>query len=100
MPKQANKADKERMNAIAQMPCIVCLLYFNAETPAGVHHLVEAGRRLGHQFTIPLCHPHHGAEIRSAVLVSRHPYKAEFERRYGTEAFLLEETNKLIKVYS
>ena len=94
------KADRDRLEKIAQTPCIVCLLYLSAETPAEVHHLVEAGRRKGHQFTIPLCHIHHRAGVIWTLAVSRHPYKAEFERRYGTEAFLLEETNKLIKVYA
>jgi len=97
--KVASKAEKDRMAALSRAPCIVCYLMFNTESPAEVHHLVEARVRLGHKFTIPLCFPHHRQGLNTPACVSIHPYKAEFVRRYGSELFLLEETNKLIEVY-
>lgn len=97
--KAATKAEKDRMAAISRMPCIVCLLYFYAESPANVHHMMDTGRRRGHKFTIPLCHPHHQGGDNNAVVVSIHPHRAEFLRRYGSEDFLLQETNKRINNY-
>mgnify|MGYP001822844332 CR=1 FL=1 len=87
------------MDALSRMPCIVCLLHYNADTPGEVHHIVEGGRRMGHKYTFTLCNLHHGAGVRNDSVVSRHPYKAEFERRYGSEYYLLEETNKRINEY-
>jgi len=99
MTKPANKAEKERMAVISACPCIVCFLHYGIEKPAEVHHLVDTGRRRGHKYTIPLCVPHHREGFNNKEVVSVHPYKAEFNRRYGTDDYLLEETNKIIMNY-
>lgn len=93
------KAEKDRMNQLSQVPCVVCLLMFNVESPAEVHHILDGNRRKGHEFTISLCFAHHRQGLNTPACVSRHPYKKEFERRYGTEQVLLEETNKIIGCY-
>ena len=94
-----NKADRTRLDKIAQMPCIVCLWKLETDTPAEVHHLLDTGRRKGHQYTIPLCVNHHRAGVRNKHFVSRHPFRAAFVRRYADEGFLLALTNKLIVRY-
>ena len=93
-----NKADSARLAALSDMPCIVCRQLGLGDTPAEPHHILENGRRKGHQFTLPLCFPHHRSGLRTAEVVSRHPHKAEFERRYGTEATLLDIVNRQIDV--
>jgi len=93
-----NKADSDRLVAISAMPCIVCRQEGLGDTPAEPHHLVQAGRRRGHQYTIPLCYPHHREGLRTAQVVSRHPYKAEFEKRYGTEFSLLDIVNQWLNL--
>jgi len=50
MKKPATKAEKAHMAFIASLPCVICGSY-----PVHVHHLTEAGRRLGNFFTLPLC---------------------------------------------
>jgi len=45
--------------------------------------------------TIPLCPNHHRLGVNSPEYVSRHPWKKEFERRYGTEWELFEKVKKL-----
>jgi len=97
--KAATKEEKKRMAQISRCPCIVCFIHFNQMTMAEVHHLVDTGRRRGHKFTIPLCVPHHREGFNNKVVVSTHPYKAEFNRRYGSDDYLLEETNKIIDNY-
>ena len=86
------KADSARLAAISDMSCIVCRQE-GYDTPAEPHHLVQAGRRLGHQYTVPLCFNHHRSGLRTAEVVSRHPHKTEFERRYGSEQTLLDIVN-------
>ena len=97
--KAATKSEKERMAAISRTPCIVCLIHFFVESPAEVHHLMDTGRRRGHKFTIPLCVPHHREGLNTLHTVSVHPYKKEFNNRYGSDDFLLDETNKIIMEY-
>ena len=89
-----NKADSKRLAAISDMPCIVCTQEGLGDTPAEPHHILQAGRRRGHQYTLPLCFPHHREGLRTAQVVSRHPYLAEFEKRYGTELTLLDIVNR------
>lgn len=99
MAKAPNKAEKDRMNKISQMPCVVCLIHKDVETPASVHHILDTGRRKGHMFTIPLCFAHHQSGVNNSLYTSRHPFKKEFELRYGREEYLLSETNKRIDGY-
>lgn len=58
--------------------------------------LLKSGRRMGHLFTLPLCPAHHRGHRNDLQCVSRHPYRAAFERRYGTEAELLQKTQDLV----
>jgi len=97
--KAATKEEKERMAQLSMVPCIVCYLYLGVETPAEVHHATENGRRRGHKHTYPLCFPHHRKGDNCESHVSRHPFEAEFINRYGTEDYLIEETNKIIMNY-
>ena len=82
-------AEREWMAAITAMGCIACWLDGNPGRPAAVHHLLRGGRRIGHLHSIPLCDPGHHQSGQPLGLLSRHPWKAQFEHRYGTEAELL-----------
>lgn len=50
----ATKADRDRWALFRHTGCIVTRLKFGVYNDYDVHHLVEGGRRLGHQYTIPL----------------------------------------------
>jgi hypothetical protein len=43
-----------------------------------------------------LCPTHHRLGIKTNLFVSRHPWKREFERRYGTEMELLDKVKALL----
>lgn len=88
-----NKADKKRYQAISDLGCIVCLLERGIYTPPEIHHL-NGRTGNGNQETIGLCFYHHREGTDCLEYTSRHPFKSRFEERYGTEAYLLEETNK------
>lgn len=86
------------MDAITQIGCICCLLFYRAPgTPGAVHHLLnEGGRRIGHLATICLCDPGHHQKG-GAGKIPRHPSKALFEQAYGTEAQLLARTRAIVE---
>lgn len=88
-----NKAEAEWMDKIVAYGCVACRIDGHFSRPA-VHHILRGGVRLGHLFTIPLCDPGHHQGGGAIGLVSRHPWKARFEARYGTELELLEKMRK------
>lgn len=82
------------MRSIVEHGCIVCALQGHEGTPASVHHLTYRGRRLGHLFTIPLCHGHH--QISADGKFAYHDGAHRFEATYGTQRSLLAQTRKRI----
>ena len=90
--KRATAAQREHMGVVAGLYCIVCRNLRLGESPAEVHHvryLAGGGQRSGNMDTIPLCPRHHRI---GGYGVAYHAGPEEFERRYGTEAELLEQT--------
>lgn len=92
------KAEQRWMDAITQLGCIVCRQQGRGYVPGAVHHVLSGGRRVDHLHTICLCDPgHHKGAPWDSGEVSRHPSKARFEARYGTEQSLLEITRELVR---
>jgi Recombination enhancement, RecA-dependent nuclease len=89
-----NKDELRFHNAIRAHGCIVCR-QAGYESPAEIHHILSGGRRMGHYHAIGLCAVHHRGQVNNAEAVSRHPWRTEFERRYGTELELLEQTRTI-----
>ncbi len=81
--------EKKWMDAIVEHGCIACRMDGKEPRPTAVHHILRGGRRIGHLLTLPLCDPGHHQNGRQFGLVSRHPYRARFESKYGTEVELL-----------
>lgn len=97
--KRAPTVDESRwMNAIVAYGCIACHLDGMAPRPTAVHHILRGGVRMGHRFTLGLCDPGHHQGGQEQGLVSRHPWKARFEAKYGTELELLELTRARLPV--
>ena len=84
--------------ALNEMGCIVCLNEFDLRSPPDIHHILKNGQRVDDLHTIPLCPNHHRSGVNNADYVSRHPWKAEFEKRYGTEWDLFEQVKERAKV--
>lgn len=91
------KADREWMDAISGLGCIVCHLDIGVDTPAEVHHIDGKTKPGAHRRSIPLCYLHHRAGLDNEQATSRHPYKRRFEDRYGSEELLLEQTRMRIE---
>lgn len=84
-----NAEERAWMDWIVSYGCVACHIDGHGFTPAAVHHILRGGQRIGHLFTIPLCDPGHHQGGQERGMVSRHPWKARFEERYGAEGELL-----------
>ena len=92
-----NKDQKRFQDAIRALGCIVCLGQ-GVDSPAEIHHLLSGSRRIGEDSVIGLCPTHHRSGLNTEEVVSRHPWRREFEARYGTEDELLQKTRMLCGV--
>ena len=88
-------AQKRRWGKLAEFGCVVCNLHYGVFTPAEIHHCKCYENK--HDNVIPLCFHHHRGGVNNNEYVCRHPYKAEFELRYGTEQELLDFINGAVK---
>lgn len=82
--------------ALQDIGCIVCFNEFGCCTPADIHHIIRNGQRVDDFHTIPLCPAHHRHGLNNEQVVSRHPWKKEFERRYGSEEDLLKQVQDMV----
>ena len=91
-----NKEERDWMDSISNFGCIVCHLFYDCQSPAEVHHIDGKTKPRAHLMTLGLCYMHHREGINNDLYVSRHPFKREFERRYGKQTDLLEKLKSLI----
>lgn len=92
------KAEKERMDRVANLGCIVCRLYYQMHVPANIHHLTGLKyRSMGKKAKeyIPLCPTHH--QYGNHMLPSVHSHPKLFKEKYGSQEHLLNRTNELLK---
>jgi hypothetical protein len=78
------------LDDVSACGCLVCFMQGHGEVPGEIHHIKDGDRRLGHLFSINLCPSHHRGGASEGQFISRHPYKARFERAYGKELDLLD----------
>ena len=75
------------MAAVAALGCCVCRIHLGVFSPACIHHTDGKTRPGAHLRVLPICGIHHQT---GGYGVALHAGKAEWQRRYGTEADLLE----------
>lgn len=100
------KKNPKHMKRVAALGCIVCRNLGYGETPASAHHIRDGqglSQKADDEETIPLCPPHHQDADGTAKYkgeIAYHRNSPEFERRYGTERELLEQTlTELEQIY-
>ena len=91
-----SKEEKEYMDKVQQLGCIVCANRGYPNVPAEIHHTRGKTVKDAHLYVIPLCPAHHRYGGHTEP-ISRHPYKKRFEDAYGTEAELLEQVRKICR---
>ncbi len=91
------RAETLHMARVAESGCIVCRNIYGVYSPAEIHHIRAgqgAGQRASNYDTIGLCPLHHRL---GGYGVAIHAGQREWEKRYGTETELLEQTKQLLE---
>lgn len=91
-----NKSEKQHMDKVVQLGCIVCRNKGFYNTPAEIHHIEGKTKDQAHFFVLPLCFQHHRQGGKDEPFISRHPYKKRFIQAYGSEEDLLKQVKGLI----
>ena len=85
--RRPNVAERYHMAAVAALGCVVCRREHGVYSPAAIHHTDGKTKPGAHLRVLPICGIHHQT---GGYGVALHAGKAEWQRRYGTEAELLE----------
>jgi len=88
------KTEKKRHDRIASLGCIACYKDGIFNDYVSIHHCDGRTKPGAHGKVLALFGPHHqtGGEMAPAI----HPYKEQFEAKYGTQAELMGLTNQLL----
>lgn len=96
--KTTNKKEEEWENRVRARGCIVSSNLGYEDTPAQIHHIkgrtyLEKGgpKGLGLWLILPLSYHFHQSGVKNDKICSLHPFKKEFERRYGTQMELFDQ---------
>jgi hypothetical protein len=86
--KSPTKAERARFENMLRLGCVACA-FLELWSPADeVHHLILGGRRMGHDYTIPLCRGHHRGQWRweqmIAILAPKRISIASGRRRWNS----------------
>jgi len=96
MSRSVTKEERNHLQRVADLGCIVCRQQFDVFSPAEVHHLragCGTGQRVSHYRTIPLCPPHHRT---GGYGVAIHAGQKMWEEIYCTEESLLTQVENLL----
>ena len=96
-----------RIDRLHSFGCVCCRKLGTKNTQVDIHHIVRGNRRLGDEYTLPLCAYHHRGILPATLEIpcrpedlfgpSRHLHgRRAFERQWGTEMELLEYVNSNI----
>lgn len=84
--------EKVYMNRVSELGCVVCRNEKHGKTPAVIHHIRDGqgmGQRAPNALIIPLCPMHHNM---GGYGVAIHSGQKQWEKLYGTELELLNQT--------
>jgi hypothetical protein len=91
------KAEREYMNSVAQLGCIVCSNMGYMDTPAELHHIRTGqgmSQRASNYDVIPLCPFHHRSGGHGNAV---HAGQKTWEANHGTELELLEQVKNELR---
>jgi len=98
------KEEKEYMNKVGELGCIVCRLFYGInDSPASIHHCEGRTKKGAHFKILPLCARHHQMPSNTGEWATRHAYmsgpkagKKAFEEEYLTERELMEIVERMV----
>jgi hypothetical protein len=84
------KAERELHSRMAALGCVACRIDGHFTELVSIHHIDGRTKPDAHKKVLPLCGPHHQHDDTDpAGRIGVHPYKARFEKQYGTQQELL-----------
>lgn len=87
--------EKELWGRLAQLGCVACMKDGVYNPHVSIHHCDGRTKPDCHEKVLPLCASHHQDDGSGAIAI--HPWKARFEKRYGTQAELMALCQELLK---
>ncbi len=96
--RKPTKAEQSWLDSVRAGGCIVCRLEFDLYSPCVPHHISGTTKEGVHFKSFGLCFGHHQEGSDKESHTSRHPWKAQFELRYGKEEYLLEKEHELLGI--
>ncbi|MFY2843593.1 Ref family recombination enhancement nuclease [Achromobacter ruhlandii] len=69
--------------------CVACAMDGNFNDYTAVHHVDGRTKSMAHWQVLPLCAGHHQDGTGAKGLIAVHPWKTQFEDRYGKQMDLL-----------
>lgn len=79
-----------------EVGCIACRLDGRRNHHVSIHHINGRTKPGAHRMVLPLCAGHHQDGTGAPGLVAVHPWKARFERIYGSQYALLATCMKIL----
>lgn len=89
--KSATAEQKRYHDALASLGCIACQLDGNRQPIVSIHHIDGRTKPDAHWLVLPLCAGHHQDGTGVPGLIAVHPWKGQFEQRYGNQLCLLDD---------
>jgi hypothetical protein len=89
--------EKTLWSRLAALGCIACMKDGNFNPHVSIHHVDGRTKPGCHQLVLPLCAGHHqDGTGEDKTMLAVHPWKARFERRYGSQAELMAACRELL----
>jgi hypothetical protein len=90
--------EKALWSKMASIGCIACLIDGISNSYVSIHHVDGRTKPGCHKKVLALCAPHHQHDVADPMhRIGVHPYKARFEKIYGTQTELMEKTRLLVE---
>jgi hypothetical protein len=97
--KNPSAAEKEFWSRLAtEVGCIACRLDGQMNPLVSIHHIDGRTKKGAHSLVLPLCAGHHQDGTGVAGLIAVHPWKARFERKYGSQMDLLAQCKDMLGI--
>lgn len=94
-----NQAELDFHHSMAGLGCIACRKDGRENPWVSIHHIDGRTKPDAHWEVLALCAEHHQQnDMDPLKRIAVHPYKARFERKYGSQYELLAEAKALLGV--
>ena len=91
------KAEKQYWDEVASLGCIACRIDGYRNPLVSIHHCHGRTKKGAHMLVLPLCAGHHqNGTGNDKNMLAIHPFKHQFEAKYGAQEELMQKVNDLL----